>query len=79
MIGINVIFGEDFRNPALVRLALEKMQKSATYVEIRAVNIFQVDRDRTSTWFIVVHITDSVRREIDVAILILRNLVLSTT
>jgi hypothetical protein len=74
-----VILGEDLRKPAykLSAIACSNAPCSATYIELRLLDIFEEDGHRVLARLIVVDIACPVGSQVRLAILVLRDLELS--
>jgi hypothetical protein len=75
--GTSVILGEDFsRKPAcrIVRIHTLPQHNLQTYIEIISVNIPQINGCRVLSWIFVIDIADPVGCQVDMAILMVRNL-----
>lgn len=74
--GTSVILADDLRKPAcrIVRTCATSQHSSQTYIEIISVYILQINGCGVLPWIFVVDIADSVGRQVDLTILIVRNL-----
>jgi hypothetical protein len=79
-LGTSVILAEDFKKPAwgAIRLHTTLRVARTAYIEFVSVNILQINCSRVLSWVFIIDIADSVGGQVDLAVLMVRDLELPT-